>query len=104
MSAGDDASVRAFLQRSGGDWTVAPCPSEWLERLRQGDHHVVVVGGREGLLLTYHLWAEELSDPQVYVLFRHVAGHPRAPADVQQVVDELAIAKAWRAGQGARSG
>ena len=94
MSAGDEASVRAFLERSGADWLVGRCPPDRLARLRERDHHVVVVGGREGLLLTYHLWAEELAEPHVYVLFRHVAGHPRAPSDVQQIVDELVLVNA----------
>ncbi len=87
--AGDEASVRAFLARSGADWRVARCPAALVERLRVHDHHVVTIDGRAGLLLAYHLWTLSTAEARVFVLFHYVAGHPRAPAIVQTAIDEL---------------
>ena len=86
---GSENEVVAFLERSG-EWLVADFPAAEVERFRALDHHVVSVGGRRGLLITYHLWSESLaSPPRVYVLFQHVAGHPAAPEDLQRAVDAL---------------
>ena len=51
-------------------------------------HHVVIVDGRAGLLLAYHLWTSTV-EARIFVLFRHVEGHPRAPDAVQTTIDEL---------------
>jgi len=89
---GSENEVVAFLERSGGQWLLAECAAAAVERFRELDHHVVSVGGRRGLLITYHLWSESLeSPPRVYVLFQHVAGHPAAPEDLQRAVDALAF-------------
>ena len=89
-SAGDEASVRAFLAASGADWRVARSPASLVEPLRAHDHHVVTVDGRAGLLLAYHLWTPSHSaDARVFVLFRHVEGHPHVPATLQQLIDAL---------------
>ena len=66
--------------------------------LRRYDHHVVRVGGRAALLLTYH-WDVEQHDERLAddtpwpfeVSFTYPAGHPLAPADVQAIVDALAF-------------
>ena len=94
--AGDEASVRAFLAGSGGEWRVARCPTALVEPLRAHDHHVVTVDGRAGLLLAYHLWspAARADDAYVFVLFQHLAGHPRAPAGLQQSIDGLDFVRA----------
>jgi hypothetical protein len=50
----------------------------------------VTVDDRHGILLTYHLWSEPLPDrPRPFVLFQYADLHPRAPADVQQLVKRL---------------
>jgi hypothetical protein len=91
----DEQAVVVFLERSGGEWLVADCATDEVERLRERDHHVVSVSGRRGLLITYHLWSEPLSSPpRVYVLFQHVAGHPAAPPDLQRAVEALAFRRA----------
>jgi hypothetical protein len=93
---GSEKSVLAFLERSGGEWLVADCAADAVERFRRMDHHVVRVNGRRGLLITYHLWWEEppMPPPRVYVLFQHVAGHPTAPDDLQRAVEALAFRSA----------
>jgi hypothetical protein len=86
----EEQRLRSFLERSGGDWLVADVPPDAVARLRETDHHVVRVGERPGLLLTYHLWAAEPPPvARAYVLFQHVAGHPAAPPDVERVVRAL---------------
>ena len=86
----DEEALVAFLERSGGEWIAAACSVAEVERLRRHDHHIVTVSGRAGLLLTYHLWSEPVSvAPRVYILFRHVDGHPRAPAEVQRSIERL---------------
>ena len=86
----DEAALVAMMARSGGEWLVAECGGDAVELLRARDHHVVTVDGRRGLLLTYHLWAEA-GAARVYVLFAHVAGHPAAPAAVQDAVGRLSF-------------
>ena len=61
--------------------------------LRRADHHVVQVGGRAALLLTYrwdlipeNAWPDELT---FEVSFTYPAGHPMAPEAVQAIVDGL---------------
>jgi hypothetical protein len=86
----DEAAVRAFLAESGAEWRVAACPAADVARLREMDHHVVTVDGRAAVLLAYHLWAAGPADAaRVFVLFRYAERHPRAPADVQAIVDGL---------------
>ena len=71
----------------------ADCPLEHVGLLLRYDHHAVWIGGRPALLLTYH-WAADSpadeSEPAWFdVSFTYAAGHPRAPATVQAVVDRL---------------
>ena len=59
-------------------------------------HHVVRIGGRPALLLTYP-WAAEgldaLAEPLAFaVSFTYPRGHPAAPPDVQALVDRLVFA------------
>jgi hypothetical protein len=86
----DEQALLDFLARSGGQWLAADCAVADVELLRRHDHHVVHARGRAGLLLTYHLWSDPPPTPtRIYVLFRHVEGHPRAPADVQRLIERL---------------
>jgi SAM-dependent methyltransferase len=93
--AGDEASVRAFVASSRAEWRVARCPAELVELLRAHDRHVVTVDGRDGLLIAYHSWSPvaRADEARVFVLFRHIAGHPRAPAALQQSSDRLTFAR-----------
>jgi hypothetical protein len=54
---------------------------------------VVHVNGRAGVMLTYReAWmpVEERAGPFVLtVVFHHAEKHPRAPEEIQSVVDEL---------------
>lgn len=73
------------------DQAVAVCSREQAEQLADYDHHVVQVDGRDGVMLTYE-WmpVEEHSGPFLLtVVFRHVHGHPPAPAAIQSIVDGL---------------
>ena len=73
------------------DQAVALCTREQAQQLTGYDHHVVQVDGRDGVMLTYE-WmpVEEHSGPFVLtVVFRHVHGHPTAPAAIQSIVDGL---------------
>ena len=89
-TSADEQALLEFLARSGGEWLAAECALADVELLRGHDHHVVQARGRAGVLLTYHLWSDPPSpSPRVYVLFRYVAGHPRAPADVQRLIERL---------------
>lgn len=71
---------------------VAPVAHQRL--LRRYDHHVVQIGGRPALLLTYE-WDTIVRPPNTEwpfeVSFTYAAGHPVAPAEVQSVVDSLAF-------------
>lgn len=87
-----EAAVHALLAHSGAEWLVADCVAADVARLREMDHHVVVVDGRAAVLLTYHLWAEEPAErARVFALFRYTERHPQAPADVQKIVDRLSF-------------
>ena len=55
------------------------------------DHHVVLVDGRPGVMLTYE-WmpVEEHSGPFVLtVVFHYAENHPPAPPEIQAVVNAL---------------
>jgi hypothetical protein len=70
---------------------VAICTREQAEQLGNYDHHVVQVGGRPGVMLTYE-WVpvEEHTGPFVLtVVFHHAEKHPRAPEAIQAIVDGL---------------
>ncbi|HWE31344.1 MAG TPA: hypothetical protein VHB97_25235 [Polyangia bacterium] len=51
--------------------------------------------GATGLLIAYHSWSPvaRADEARVFVLFRHIAGHPRAPAALQQSIDRLTFAR-----------
>lgn len=84
---------------------LARCTREEAAALVGYDHHRVKVGGRWGILITYH-WMplEEAQEPLVVkVVFnpspkhlpteeaarKMVFQHPLAPADVQEMIDGL---------------
>ena len=70
---------------------IAICTREQAERLMNYDHHVVIVNGRAGVMLTYD-WMplEEHTGPFVLtVVFHHVEKHPPAPENIQAIVDGL---------------
>jgi hypothetical protein len=75
------------------DQAVATCTREQAEQLANYDHHVVNVKSRAGVMLTYReAWMpiEEHAGPSVLtVVFHHVEGHPRAPQEIQSIVDKL---------------
>ena len=61
------------------------------------DHHVVWIGDRPALILTYH-WNEkplkEFGEPlEFYLSFTYAPGHPAAPNTIQQKVSRLASHK-----------
>jgi hypothetical protein len=72
---------------------VAICTREQAEQLANYDHHVVNVNRRAGVMLTYRdAWMpiEEHAGPFVLtVVFHHVEKHPRAPQEIQSIVDKL---------------
>jgi hypothetical protein len=73
------------------DQAAAICTREQAEQLVNYDHHVVLVSGRPGVLLTAE-WmpVEEHVGPFVLtVVFRHAEKHPPAPGSIQAVIDEL---------------
>ncbi|HJR80298.1 MAG TPA: hypothetical protein VJ821_09520 [Anaerolineales bacterium] len=70
---------------------VAICTREQAEQLVKYDHHVVNVKGRLGVMLTYE-WmpVEEYAGPFVLtVVFHHAEKHPRAPEEIQVIVEAL---------------
>ena len=70
---------------------VAICTREQAEQLVNYDHHVVKVNGRLGVMLTYD-WmpVEEHAGPFVLtVVFHHAEKHPRAPEEIQAIVEGL---------------
>lgn len=72
---------------------VAICTREQAEQLVRYDHHVIHVGGRPGVMLTYE-WmpVEQHIGPFVLtVVFHHTEKHPRAPESIQSIVEELAF-------------
>jgi hypothetical protein len=75
----------------------ARLPREYAALLRKYDHHVVWIGGRAALLLTYQ-WDLEPEDDEalrfVEVSFTYPKGHPTAPPEVQAAIDLLEFRKA----------
>lgn len=72
---------------------IAICTREQAEQLVSYDHHVVQVNDRPGVMLTYE-WMplDEHTGPFILtVVFHHVEKHPRAPQEVQSVVDGLSF-------------
>ena len=72
---------------------VAICTREQAEQLVHYDHHVIQVGGRRGVMLTYE-WMpiEEHTGPFVLtVVFHHAEKHPHAPESIQSIVEDLAF-------------
>jgi hypothetical protein len=70
---------------------IAICAREQAEQLVNYDHHVVHLNGRAGVMLTYK-WMpiEEHTGPFVLtVVFHHAEKHPRAPQEIQSLVDGL---------------
>jgi len=68
---------------------IAICNREQAEQLVNYDHHMVNVNGRPGVMLTYE-WmpVEEHAGPFVLtVVFQHTEKHPRAPEEIQSIVD-----------------
>jgi hypothetical protein len=70
---------------------IAICTRSQAEQLVDYDHHVVLVDGRPGVMLTY-TWMplEEHTGPFVLtIVFHHTEKHPPAPQEVQAVIDGL---------------
>jgi hypothetical protein len=70
---------------------IAICMREQAQQLVNYDHHVVHVNGRDGVMLTYE-WmpVEEHTGPFILtVVFHHAEKHPRAPEEIQSIVDGL---------------
>lgn len=77
------------------EWAAGTCSRAHAALLLRYDHHVVRVGGRRALLLTY-AWLPEPDPAEADALafavsFTYVRGHPPAPAAVQAVVDGIAF-------------
>lgn len=73
------------------DQAVAICTRAQAEQLVNYDHHVVLVNGHPGVMLTSE-WipVEEHGGPFVLtVVFHQVEKHPPAPEAIQSLVDEL---------------
>ena len=73
------------------DQAIAVCSRSQAERLVSYDNHVVQVNGREAVLLTDEwLPVEQHAGPFVLtVVFHSPEKHPRAPGEIQSIVDEL---------------
>ena len=72
---------------------IAICTRQQAEQLVRYDHHVVNVNARPGVMLTYE-WmpVEEHTGPFVLtVVFQHVEKHPRAPEEIQRIVEKLSF-------------
>ena len=70
---------------------IAICTREQAEQLVKYDHHVVEVSDRPGVMLTYE-WTpmENHTAPFILtVVFHHTEKHPRAPQEIQSLVDGL---------------
>ncbi len=77
-------------------WQAA-CPRQFAELLLRYDHHVVWIAGRSALLLTY-AWATDApgdwpTELPFEVSFTYAVRHPKAPGEVQRVVDQLRFAR-----------
>ncbi|MBV9880595.1 MAG: hypothetical protein JO180_08865 [Gemmatirosa sp.] len=91
----DTAALRA---RYPDERWVGTCARGDAALLLRYDHHVVWIGGRPALLLTYG-WAAEPLEAQpeplrFEVSFTYARGHPAAPPAVQALVDGIALAPA----------
>lgn len=73
------------------DQAQAWCSRDQAERLVSFDHHRVRVGGRQGVMLTYHwLPLETAVEPLLLtVVFHYAEQHPPAPPEVQVIIDQL---------------
>ena len=72
---------------------ISLCTREQAEILVNFDHHVVHVNGRPGVMLTDE-WmpVEQHSGPFVLtVVFHYAEKHPRAPEEIQTIVDGLSF-------------
>lgn len=72
---------------------VAACTREQADQLEAYDHHYVWVGGRAGVILTYHWLVREATAP---LLLKIVFGapalwHPQAPPHIQTLVAQLPL-------------
>ena len=86
-------SRSAHFNRINPDQAVAICSRAQAQQLVTYDHHVVEVNGRPGVMLTYE-WmpVEEHAEPFLLtVVFHHVARHPNAPAEIQEIVSGLSF-------------
>jgi hypothetical protein len=86
----DQAELRA---RYPDERWVSRCVPSDAELLLRYDHHVVWIGGRPALLLTY-AWAalglEAHDEPLAFeVSFTYAPWHPAAPKTVQAIIDRL---------------
>jgi hypothetical protein len=69
------------------------CSPQDADLLLRYDHHVVWIEGRPALLLTYS-WNEQgleaLPEPIAFeVSFTYPTGHPKAPSEVQSIIDGI---------------
>jgi hypothetical protein len=81
----------ASFNRIDPGQAVAVCTRAQAEQLVSYGHHVVQVNGRPGVMLTYQ-WmpVEEHTGPFLLtIVFHHAEKHPRAPREVQSVVNAL---------------
>lgn len=89
----DTAALRARYPDER--WTGA-CSRADAELLLRYDHHVVWVGGRAALLLTYPWAADGIGarpEPLAFeISFTYPRGHPPVPRDVQSVVERITFA------------
>lgn len=68
----------------------ALCTPEQVEQLIRYDHHRVNVGGRPGVMLTYHWMSEDAAEPfMLHVVFQYAEKHPPAPPEIQAIIDQL---------------
>jgi hypothetical protein len=86
-------SGSSHFNRINPDQAVAICSRTQAQQLVNYDHHVVDVNGRRRVMLTYE-WmpVEDHSGPFLLtVVFHHVAGHPTAPDEIQEIVSGLSF-------------
>lgn len=79
------------LNRISPDQAIALCSPEQAGKLVSYDQHVVRVHGRDGVMLTRD-WMplEQHAGPFLLtVVFHGSEEHPRAPGEIQAIVDEL---------------
>ena len=87
------ASMSKSFNQVYPNQAVAICTRLQAERLVEYDHHMVEVNGRPGVMLTHReAWmpVEEHSGPFILtIVFHHAEKHPRAPQEIQSMVDGL---------------